>query len=277
MPDVGYGLTQYIFTTETGLAALKALRSWVKQTLGITYSDAQLDIFADRIATLCRELHCMPEALLERIQLGDGVANKRLAEEVSTNYTFFFREIESFDYIEQKIFPRLPAGPLRFWSAATSSGEEAYSLAFLSRRYFGPDAASRVRVLGTDVSERQICAAEAGVYPASSLNEATWERASDFLETRPGGHVRVNEELRSMCTFRRMNLLSFPWPFEFKFHLILLRNVLYYMTEDDGRRVVHGCAHALMPKGYLTTSLTEPLAAPEYSLRSEAPSIYGLP
>ncbi|HET9932909.1 MAG TPA: CheR family methyltransferase [Polyangiaceae bacterium] len=276
MPDAEFGIEQPLFATESGHAALHALRSWVQRTLGITYSDAQFDIFADRIATLCRDLGSTPTALYERIQFGDVETNKRLAEAVSTNYTFFFRETESFDYIEQKIFPRLPPGPLRFWSAATSSGEEAYSLAMLSRRYFGPDS-SRIRVLGTDVSERQICAAEAAVYPTGSLNEATLQRASAFFTTLDAGQVRVSEEIRGMCTFRRMNLLAFPWPFEQKFHLILLRNVLYYMSPEDGRRVLLAGARALAPQGYLTTSLTEPLFAPDYSLRQEAPSIYRQP
>jgi hypothetical protein len=118
------------------------------------------------VLALCRGLRLEPEELLEGLVRERRSLVVGVAETLSTNHTAFFREPEAFDMLRNIILPTLPVdGPLRIWSAAASSGEEAYSIAFALRDELGPSALQRVRILGTDLSQRQIHAAERAHYP----------------------------------------------------------------------------------------------------------------
>ena len=239
--------------------AVSALEAWVGQNFGIRYGADQRGLFAGRIAALSRDLNVPPVIILTRVVSGDRTTIVRLGEAVSTNHTLFFREDEIFDYLAGEIIPRMPPGPTRVWSAATSSGDEAYSLAIAFLEAWGPAAAARVRILGTDLSERQVRAAEAAVYPQPQLQRLSPDRRKRWFHPAGLGQFAVGAEARGLCTFRRFNLTQSPWPFEQRFHLIFLRNVLYYFEPDVRRKVVESCFDAAEPGAWLVTSLTEPM------------------
>ena len=240
--------------------ALASLERWVGQSFGLRHAgQQQQQLFAVRVAALVRDLGVPTATILARVLSGDRTTIMRLAEAVSTNHTLFFREDEIFDYVAGEILPRLPAGPVRVWSAATSSGDEAYSLAIAILEAWGPAAANRVRVLGTDLSERQIRAAEAGVYPQAQLQRLSLERRRRWFRPAGLGQFAVGPEPRALCTFRRFNLTQDAWPFAQRFHLVFLRNVLYYFEPPVRRQVVEACFDAAEPGAWLVTSLTEPM------------------
>jgi chemotaxis protein methyltransferase CheR len=245
--------------SDGALEAIDGLRAWSKQQLGMTFSSEQLHVFHDRVQDLCREFECTPELLLARLRSGEHVLAQRAAEKLSTNYTFFCREPELFEYLVAQVLPTLPSGGLRLWSAAASSGDEAYSLAMTCLEFFGPSAAGRVRILGTDISERQVALAERGVYPReqTALLEAT--RMRRWFSEAERGQLRVNELPRQLCTFRRMNLAQPAWPFSQRFHVIFLRNVLYYFDAATRLEVLERCYDAAEDGAVLITSLTEPV------------------
>jgi len=228
---------------EAPRTALDELRVWVRHQFGMSYGSDQTLVFVDRIQAVCRDTRLTPEALLVRLGCGDAAVTRRLAEAVSTNHTFFFREPEVFDHLARHIFPKLPAGPLRVWSAAASSGDEAYSLAITAHEELGPDAFERVRVLGTDISERQVRQAESGIYPAYQIGDPGPTRARWFEAAGPGKIV-VAPSLRRMCTFRRLNLMHRPLPFSQRFHVVFLRNVLYYFDPPVRRALLEACFDA---------------------------------
>jgi len=241
-----------------GAGPMRALQDWVRTAFGISYAkDASL--FESRVAALCREFGGDAASWLERAIAGDRTATIRLAEAVSTNHTLFFREDEIFGLVASEILPRMPDGQVRMWSAAASSGDEAYSLAITAFEVYGPAAAARVRVLGTDLSERQVRAAEHGAYPMLQLRQLSPERRQRWFRAAGLGQFQVSPELRALCTFRRMNLTTAPWPFEQRFHLIFLRNVLYYFEPSMRRQIVEACFDVAEPGAWLVTSLTEPM------------------
>lgn len=261
--------------TGTGRTTLlRSLRAWVARHYGISFSRDQLRLFTDRVDGVCRDAGLTREGLLEKLRGGDAELSKRFAEAVSTNHTFFFREPESFEFLARSIFRTLPDGPLRFWSAAASSGDEAYSLAITAIEVLGSDATSRLRILGTDISERQIRAAEHGSYPLFQLQQVHPERITRWFVAAPRHHLRVVQTLRDMCTFRRMNLTLHPWPFEQRFHVIFLRNVLYYFDAPTRRDIVEACFDATEPGGFLVTSLTEPMLELSTRWTQVKPAIY---
>jgi chemotaxis protein methyltransferase CheR len=255
--------------------SLTTIRRWVHSNCGISFSGEQDGLFAERIHALCREVKLTVCGLREKIDAGDHKLTLKLAEAVSTNYTFFFREPEIFDYYMRVIVPGLSrAGELRVWSAASSSGDEAYSIAIASHEVLGDDALSRVRILGTDISERQLRCAELGLYPRDQTALLDGRRRARWFEQTSDAKLQVVTALKHMCTFRRLNLTMQPWPFTQRFQVIFLRNVLYYFEPPARKKILQGCHDALEPDGYLITSLTEPMLDVTSSLEMVRPAIY---
>ena len=180
---------------------------------------------------------------------------------VSTSHTFFFREPEVLQYIPRRIVLQLPDGKnWRIWSAATASGDEAYSIAILLAEQFGLEQVrQRVAILGTDISQPMIEKAESGVYVEQRLELVPLSLRQRYFQSVGLDQWRVIPELREMCTFRRMNLQSMPYPFQNSFHIILCRNVLYYFDTTHQERLVEQMYEVTEPGGWLITSVTETL------------------
>ena len=246
-------------TPESRAQAVSWLREWSRKHCGIAFSDEQSGVLEVRFESFCREVNLPSDAVQARIAAGDRALTLRLQDTVSTNYTFFFREPETFAFLRERMLPTFGAlDSLRIWSAAASTGEEAYSIAILLKECMGADAA-RVRILGTDLSERTLKLAERGVYANTQLGSMSVERRARWFTSAPGNQYQVRDEVRNMCTFRRLNLLHSSWPFELRFHIVFLRNVLYYFEESVRRSILEACYEAVEPRGFLATSLTEPM------------------
>lgn len=258
--------------------ALEGIRSWVQRTLGLQFDSERRPMFEQRLAALCRRLAASMPQLHARLESGDGELALLVAEEVSTNHTYFLREPEMFDFLGETVLPSLSAvTDIRMWSAAASSGEEAYSLAMCSARALGgPEARERVSILGTDISERQIRHAERGVFHRRNMVHLTPELMSSF-EDGGDSTVRVRHDIASMCVFRRLNLTQFPWPFQRRFHVVFLRNVLYYFSAATRREVLEACFDATEPGGWLITSLTEPMIDTRSSWVQWQPGVFRKP
>jgi chemotaxis protein methyltransferase CheR len=254
--------------------ALRAIRSWVHRNCGISFSSDQDELFAGRIKGLCRDVKLPVVAVLRKIESGDRDITLRVAEAVSTNYTFFFREPEIFNFYTRTVVPSFADAPLRVWSAAASSGDEAYSIAIASYEALGESAYSQVRILGTDISERQVRYAEAGVYPRDQTALIDAKRKERWFRSTPDGKIHVADAIKRMCMFRRLNLTQHPWPFEQRFQVIFLRNVLYYFEPAVRKRILDACYDAVEPGGYMITSLTEPMIDVSTRFQMVQPAIY---
>lgn len=239
---------------------LADLNAWVRTHFGISFTADQRELFASRIQGFCTTNKLNPTELLHQlVVVRDRPLTMRFAEAVSTNHTFFFRENELFELLAKTVLPSVPTRPIRVWSAAASSGDEAYSIAIIAQELYGEAAQAQVRILGTDLSERQLKTAEQGIYSAQQVGTVSAARRSRWFQPAGLGQVAVRAELKSMCTFRRLNLTTMPWPFEHRFHVIFLRNVLYYFEPVTRQRIVEACYDAAEPGAWLITSLTEPM------------------
>ena len=255
-------------------AALDALRAWVRGRFGISFDEAQRGSFRRRVRNLYGPRDVTPRGLLARLERGDPSLTQRLVEAVVTNHTFLFREGEAFEYLRDVIAPSLPAqGPLRLWSAATSSGEEAYSMAACMSASLGRASHGRVRILGTDLSSRQIRAAERAVFASPPRDGCDAPTRACFVAAGDGA-VRVREDVASLCTFRQMNLAMLPWPFEHAFDVIFLRNVLYYFDPALRARIIEACHDAARAGAWLVTSATEPTFDLSSRWRWVRPGVY---
>lgn len=254
---------------------LRELRSLVRAHCGISFRSDEAQLFTHRVEALCTTLGLPPEALLTRVNAGDVRLTRSLIEAASTNYTYFFREPEIFDFVADLLLANWrPRELTRVWSAAASSGEEAYSLAMALHERMGDVARTDVRILGTDISERQLRVAESATFSAEQTFGLSQPRRERWTTTLASGAVQLHPALREMCTFRRMNLTRRPWPFELRFNVVFLRNVLYYFDADMRRELLDACYQITQPGGYLITSLTEPMVGVDTRWVQVRPAVF---
>ena len=201
-----------------------------------------------------------------------------LIDAISTNVTEFFRESDHFDFIRDLASRWLGAGrqKLRFWSAACSSGEEPYSLAMALRSLPGGEAVD-IKILATDISTGMLRKAVQGNYLAETAAPIPAELAHRFLLRRqtPDGEIyRINDALKNMIVFRRLNLNATPYAIRGPFDVIMCRNVMIYFDPELRKRVVAEAHRLLKPGGYLMVGHAETLIGIESRFEFVQPAIY---
>lgn len=246
--------------------AFEGLRRWIQKRFGIHYSPSQKRLLLTRLRTmLSGTIQDLP-GLLHALEANGG-SNRalvaQLAQKVTINHTAFFREIEPLEKMETLILPLLSEfGEIRVWSAAAASGQELYTVAILLAELLGyNEYHKRVRLIGTDLSASVLLRAEAGVYTEDDLLKVpALLRNKYFQAASNDGSYTICEELRRVCMFRRLNLtMADDYPFQQKFHITLLRNVLYYFNAQTQAEVLSRIRRATVPDGWLVTSVLDSL------------------
>ena len=175
--------------------------------------------------------------------------------------TSFFRDPEAFQVLEEQIIPKLfadkPSGAvIRVWSTGCSSGEEAYSIAILLQEHMEALKQSyTVQVFATDIDNRAIATARAGLYPASITADISPERLARFFVAEPGGGYRIHKAIRDMLVFSEQDVIKDP-PFS-KLDLISCRNLLIYMGAELQKKLIPLFHFALKPNGILFLGTSE--------------------
>jgi chemotaxis protein methyltransferase CheR len=204
-----------------------------------------------------------------------GEALAELANALTTNFTSFMREPAHFDFLRQVIVPGLPSrSAVEVWSAACSSGEEAYSILFTLLEAMS--AGADVRVFATDISTKVLTAAAEGIYTAEATDALpdAWRRRY-FLRGngRYEGKLRVKPEYRDRVEFRHMNLLSGELPSR-NFPVVFCRNVMIYFDKPTQEAVVRRLSSRLAPGGHLLIGHSESLAGVAHGLEYVRPATY---
>lgn len=193
---------------------------------------------------------------------------------LTTNETYFFREPKHFDFLTQHFFSVHPAGrPLRFWSAASSSGEEAYTLAMLAAEF---SKTQQWEIIGTDISSRVLEKARSALYPINAAEKIPTPLLKKYCLKGNGeydGFLLIESALRSRVKFMHVNLND-TLPDLGRFDVIFLRNVMIYFDMPTKQRLLGRIQHHLQPGGYLFTSHSESLTGIKTELTLVSPSIY---
>ena len=200
----------------------------------------------------------------------EGTGSKAFMDAVTINETYFFREQRHFSLLASELFSlRKKAGaPLRIWSAACSTGEEALSLAALAESLYGPEGA---RVYASDISPQVLARFKAGTYGTLSLREdgKEFHRLLDRHIIRTGNGISIQPEFLSRIEISCVNLADARYPeIPDNLDLVFLRNVLMYMPLETRQRIVGYVSEKLAEGGYLFVSSSEipHLAHPELAL-----------
>jgi chemotaxis protein methyltransferase CheR len=207
-----------------------------------------------------------------------------LINAVTTNKTDFFREPEHFDFLASQMVPdlirqRSERNPLlKLWSAAASTGAEAYTLSMVLRDLMLARRDFRFAILGTDISTQVLAQGQRAVYPAEMIAPvppALQERY--VLHARKPGlrpEVRMAPEIRRHVQFQHLNLMDASYPFDRDVDVIFLRNVLIYFEKADQAAVVGRLVEHLRPGGYLVLGHSESMIGTSLSVRQVAPAVF---
>ncbi|MCU1719426.1 CheR family methyltransferase [Pseudomonas sp. 5P_3.1_Bac2] len=204
-----------------------------------------------------------------------GAAELEIAIDlITTHETYFFREPKHFEFLQQRILPAYAQQTdFRVWSAACSTGEEAYTLAMLLHE---ARSHARWRVLGSDISRPVLGMARRGLYPLERGSKIPNPYLKRYCLKGQGqylGYFLLEQCLRDGVEFAQANL-NLAMPALGMFDLILLRNVLIYFDQPTKLRVLHNVVQHLKPGGWLMVGHSEALHQHDLPLQQVATSIY---
>jgi chemotaxis protein methyltransferase CheR len=209
---------------------------------------------------------------------------RKIIDAITTNETSFFRDATPFELLQHKLIPelidrrRVPGGrpvSLRIWSAACSTGQEVYSTAIVLKELLGDLRSYNIQILGTDISNQALARASYGMFNQLELSRGLpADKLAKYFQA-VDGHWKVRDELRSLATFRTLNLLE-PFAAPAPFDLIFCRNVAIYFTETDKIRLYGNITRNLARDGALIIGSTESITGlcPEYEPKRYLRGVY---
>ncbi|AGH80565.1 chemotaxis protein CheR [Psychromonas sp. CNPT3] len=186
---------------------------------------------------------------------------------MTTNETLWFRDRYPFELLSSKMFPEILKNKksIKMWSAASSSGQEAYSIAMTAAEYQKQKAVlgMNVQIIGTDISNTMLEQCKAGIYDTLALSRGlSDDRKRKFFDALPdgSGKMQIKADVKKMTSFRSYNLLD-SYAGLGKFDIIFCRNVLIYFSGDVKSKILNQFAGALNPGGYLVLGASESITA----------------
>ncbi len=262
----------------------KAIRDLVYNNIGITLSDEKRNLVKGRLQKILRARQFSSFNEYYNYILNDktGEALSELANSISTNHTFFYREKDHFEYFLKTALPELVdicksqgTKDLRIWSAGCSSGEEPYNLMMLMLEYFGNDYKNwTAGVLATDISEKALTTARNGVYSADRISNLPPDYKRKYLKKLSNDEFEVIDLLKKEVIYRRFNLMNPVFTFKKKFHTIFCRNVMIYFDEQTRITLVNKFYDLLVPGGYLFIGHSETLKRDTHNFEYVMPALY---
>jgi chemotaxis protein methyltransferase CheR len=190
-----------------------------------------------------------------------------LARHLTVGETYFFREQQSFEALEQRVLPELIARrsladkKMRIWSAGCCTGEEPYSIAILLDRLLPDPSEWRITILGTDINPRFLETASAGSFGEWSFRSIPAGIRDGYFSAMPGGRMQITGRVHGMVTFSVLNLAEDTYPSLVNnttgMDLVVCRNVLMYFTRPKVVRAVDNFFRALLPEGWLLVAPCE--------------------
>lgn len=200
-------------------------------------------------------------------------------DSLTTHYTYFLREEVQFKFFSEVVLPNVCSfindGDLRIWSAASSTGEEPYSIAMILDEYFGSERIYwNKEVLATDIARKVIKSAMEGLFLEQDMDKIPKYWLVNYFEKKDKSRYMVKKFIKDQVTFRCFNLLETFYPFKKKFHVIFCRNVLIYFDKETKKEVISKLVDCLELNGYLFLGLSESINYKDFGLTYVQPSIY---
>ncbi|MCL7487503.1 MAG: protein-glutamate O-methyltransferase CheR [Desulfobulbaceae bacterium] len=260
---------------------------YINDISGISVMESKRYLLENRLQSLLTEQGCnsFHELLCKAKNNHNSTLRCKIIDAIATNETYFFRDQAPFEILKHKIIPDIldrNKGPtssdnarIRIWCAACSTGQEVYSV-IMSILEILPDAGKYdIRVLGTDISNRVISQASSGRYSAHEIERGLPADLRNKYFVEENGSWRIQDEVRIMAEFKRMNLLE-PFHGTGLFDIIFCRNVSIYFSEENKSKLFKKLAGILEKDGYLIVGGSESLCdvAPQFSHQRHLKGIF---
>ncbi|MEO0529691.1 MAG: protein-glutamate O-methyltransferase CheR [Planctomycetota bacterium] len=247
-------------------ADIDAVCDLVNELCGIYLDDSKDYLIQGRLAKLVTSSGSDSYVDFTKKARFDARLKTEVVNAITTNETLWFRDSTPFEALRHKILPELidaKAGspfPKRFriWSAASSTGQEAYSIAMAFADVVPDFESWDLQILGTDISPAAVEQAKRGVYSDMEVNRGLDQKYRGAYFVRAGGGWQVNDTLRRRCKFEVRNLLK-PFTGIGTFDVIFCRNVAIYFTQADRKSMFTRMAQTLNRGGWLFTGSGESL------------------
>lgn len=242
-------------------------RSFLEQQCGIVLGDNKLYLVKSRLAPLMARfgVASLSELVAKTLSPRERQLRAAVVDAMTTNETLWFRDTYPFELLKTRLFPELAEKrkPIKIWSAASSSGQEPYSIAMSVAEFQAskPGAlSSPVSIVGTDISNTMLDICKNAEYDSLALARGlSPERRTKFFTNTEKGMARVNDPIRRMVSFRHLNLLD-SYALMGKFDIIFCRNVLIYFAPEVKAKIIKQFSQALNPKGYLFLGASESMS-----------------
>jgi chemotaxis protein methyltransferase CheR len=237
------------------------LRKLLKERSGLDLSADKQYLVESRLIPLARRVGLPGIAeLVQKIKAGTETLTSDVVEAMTTNETFFFRDKIPFDHLREAVLPALVkarAGrrALRIWCAASSTGQEPYSIAMCVKE-FAALAGWRVEIVATDLSQAVLEKSKAGIFSQFEVQRGLPIQMLVKYFTQTGELWQLNAEIRAMVQHRQMNLLQ-DFSHLGTFDVVFCRNVLIYFDQDAKAGIFDRLARMLEPDGVLALGAAE--------------------
>jgi chemotaxis protein methyltransferase CheR len=248
---------------------IKYFSSLIELETGIQYDETNKYLLLTRIQSLLKLININSiDSLWNEIQTkGLNSETKSLILDLATNNeTSFFRDPKVFEFFKTEFVPKIMANKnrIRIWCAATSTGQEPYSIAIIMAELKELGINKNYEILATDISDRVLKQAEKGLYSQLEVQRGLSPEHlrkyfnEELSDTSLVPCYKVKSEISSFITYKQLNLLH-PWPNFEPFDIIFCRNVLIYQSLENKKNVISKFAKLLNPEGYLILGGAESL------------------
>lgn len=257
------------------------LAEYIKSNYGIQLKSEKKVFVTGRLQNVLMQMGFLSFTDYYQYLISDqsGEAVTVLLDKITTNHTFFMREAEHFYYFRDEILPRISKtirnDDLRVWCAASSTGEEPYTIAIIINEFTKTGKLNwDKKILATDIANNVLDIAKSGIYSNDKVASLPKYWLMTYFEKYDCNNMIIKKELRNEVIFRRFNLMDSIFPFKKKFHVIFCRNVMIYFDSHTKDILVKKFADLLEPGGYLLIGHSESINKDMCSLKYVCPSVY---
>ncbi len=261
-----------------------AISRLVYKNFGIVLGEEKRSLVVGRLQSCLTRRHIATYSQYLNVLKSDktGEVLSELVNQISTNFTSFYREASHFDFFAETALPEAmkllqarKSNDLRIWCAACSSGEEAYTIQITMMKKFGLQYPSlNAGLLATDISAKVLDLAQAGLYSPEQLTQVDEATKRSYFRKHADGRYEIKESVKDQVLFRRLNLMNASFPFKRPFQIIFCRNVMIYFDEPTRRALVQKFYDLLEPGGYLFIGHSETIPQGSGDFRIIMPAVY---
>jgi len=258
----------------------KLLAEYIEKNYGIHLRDEKQSLVAGRLHNVLSQMGFTSFKDYYDYLINDksGQAGIVLVNKITTNHTYFMREVDHFYYFRDKVLPYLVGTvkdkDLRIWSAACSTGEEPYTLAMIVDEFLDKDKMFwDSKILATDISNNVLEIAGKGIYNNEKIQPLPIQWKTKYFKRYDDEYWIVDERIKAEIIFRKFNLMDML-PFKKKFHVIFCRNVMIYFDQKTKEALINRLYDALDYGGYLFIGHSESINRESSRFKYVCPAVY---